>query len=294
MNAVIIRFAFIPQELRKFRSMTAIPSESKRILEGRTIVIIGQAQPLLERLGELELFGAHLISLPPFEVAELENPERLDEALSHLYGYDWILFTNPDSVHYFLRRLELKGLDATVLDDLRVCAVGNATEQLLRDEQVHADVVPASPEAAAVYASLEQFLGGASALTGLNFLSPRATSSPDSLARALTDAGARVDMVPTYRVQAATADSGRTAALVSGAADCLVLTGPESLSQLTRLFDAYDLSETLPDVLVLFFEEAVGRSAAACGLTVRPLRAQAATEQLAQEIANHLIPESQR
>jgi hypothetical protein len=82
--------------------------------------------------------------------------------------------------------------------------------------------------------------------------------------------------------------------LVTGGADCLVLTGPESLSQLTTLFDAYDLRETLPGVLVLFCEEAFGRSAAESGLVVRPLPAQAATEQLAQEISNLLIAESRR
>ena len=274
--------------------MTAISSESKPMLAERTIVIIGQEAPVLERLRKLELFGADLISLPRVDVAELEKPERLDEAIAHLYGYDWILFTNPDAVHYFLRRLESKGLDASALDDLRVCAVGNATERLLRDEHVHTDVVPASQDAATIFASLEQFLSGASALTRLNFLSPRATSSPDSLARALREAGARVDMVPTYRIRTAAADSGRTAALLTGGADCLVLTGPESLSQLTRLFDAYDLRETLPGVLVFFFDEAVGRSAAECGLVVRPLPAQAATEQLAQEISNLLTAESQR
>lgn len=269
--------------------MSALPSESKRILAERKIVIVGQDPSILERLRELELFGADLISLPPVDVAELENPERLDEALAHLYGYDWILFTNPDSVHYFLRRLESKGLDASALDNLRVCVVGNATERLLRDEHVHADVVPASQDAATIFASLEEFLGGTPALIGLNFLGPRATSKPDFLARALTDAGARVDLVPTYRVRTAAADSGRTAALVTGGADCLVLAGPESVSQLTRLFDAYDLRETLPDVLVLFFEEAVGRSVPECGLMARPLSAQAGTEELAQEIANYLI-----
>ena len=274
--------------------MTAIPSESKHILAERTIVIVGQDPSVLERLRQLELSGANLISLPPVDVAELKNSERLDEAIAHLYGYDWILFTNPDSVHYFLRRLESNGLDTSALDDLRVCAVGNDTEQLLRDEHVHADVVSTSQEAATIFAALEQFLGGAAALPRLNFLSPRATSSPDSLARALTEAGARVDLVPTYRIRTAAADTGRTTALVSGGADCLVLTGPESLSQLTRLFDAYDLRETLPGVLVVCFEEAVARSAAECGLLVRPLPAQAATEQLAQEIANHLLAESQR
>ncbi len=273
--------------------MTAIPSESKPILEERTIVIIGQEAPVLERLRKLEFLGADLIDLPRVDVAELENPERLDEAIAHLYGYDWILFTNPDAVHFFLRRLESKDLDASALDDLRVCAVGNATERLLRDEHVHADVVPASQDAATIFASLEQFLSGASALTGLNFLSPRATSSPDSLSLALTDAGARVDMVPTYRIRTAAADSGRTAALVTGGADCLVLTGPESLSQLTRLLDAYDLRETLPGILVLFFEAAVGRSAGECGLVVKQLSAETATVQLAQEISNLLIAESE-
>jgi len=268
--------------------MTSPATEIKRLLSDITLVVVGNDPLLLERLVELKRFGAEVISLPAVDTVGLENPARLDEALEHLYGYDWILFTNPDAVNYFLKRLDRKGLELIALDDLRVCAVGNATEELLLRRHIHVDVVPMSQHAAAVFSALERFAGGSAALRGLNFLQPRASSTPDALTRALTEAGARVDLVPTYRVSLGEADSGRTAAMLAGSSDCLVLSGPEAISQLTRLFDTQDLQEALGEIPVFCFDETVLEHATDAGLMARTLSRQTPAELIAQQIAIHL------
>ncbi|MGI8916993.1 MAG: uroporphyrinogen-III synthase [Pyrinomonadaceae bacterium] len=264
--------------------MTAGPNQFKRLLAGRTVVII-DPEELRPGYAELEAYGAHIISCPKIEIAELQSYEQLDDAIDHLYGYDWLLFTSVSGVEAFLRRLRQKGLDASALDELRVCAAGDATEKRLLQEHVHVDVASPAPSQT-LFAALESFLGGQAGFSGLNFLSPRASVAPDSLARALNDVGARVDVIHAYRIQSSPEmDPGRTAAMFSAAADCIVLTSPAAVAQLARLFDAHDLAAALGKVSVICLDEATAAAAMEQSLNVKVLPAPATVAMLTEAIA---------
>ncbi len=53
----------------------------------------------------LESYGAKVFVCPTIEIREPESYERLDEALDHLYGYDWLIFTSANGVEFFMKRL---------------------------------------------------------------------------------------------------------------------------------------------------------------------------------------------
>lgn len=242
-------------------------TEPGKALSGRTIVVVGPGTFSQEFQYGLKLRGAEIKMLPEVETVELERSDRLDEALDHLYGYDWLLFTSEHGVEYFLRHLPQMKIDSHSMDDLRVCAIGEETEERLRLERVHVDVVPPAGRTNEVIGELSQFLGGVGALSGLNFLSPRATTSRDSLSRALSELGARIDLVPAYRLRLANElDPGRQAAMLSGAADYIFLTGPESVTQLKRMFDSCDLRDALAQASTCCFDEATAKKAWTCGL----------------------------
>ena len=59
----------------------------------------------------LERYGAEVIVCPTIEIVEPESYERLDEAIDHLYGYDWLIFTSANAIEYFLRRLKTRGIN---------------------------------------------------------------------------------------------------------------------------------------------------------------------------------------
>lgn len=263
-------------------------TEPNSFLSGRTVVIIGPETLAQKFRDELHRRGAGVNTLPEVEIVEPERYDRIDEALNHLYGYDWVLFTSPHGVEYFLRRLQHKEMDAHQLDGLRVCALGEETEERLRVERLHVDVVPPAERTMEVFAALAQFLGGFAALGGLNFLAPRASGVHDSLTRALIEASARVDLVPAYRVRLANgSDPGREAAMLSGAADCIVLTCPESIIQLQRLFDSYDLRSALAQTAISCFDEATARAAAACGLKASTLPTNPSQTEFAEALDRH-------
>ena len=268
--------------------MTAT-SNTNPLLAGRTVVIVDPEKQREAFLKGLESYGARIITCPAVEIGEPASYEPLDEALDHLYGYDWLLFTSVPGVESCLRRLRDKGLDSSALDELRVCTIGDATERLLQEEHVHVDVAAAKPDTKTVFAALESFIGDRRGLSELNFLSPRAAVVRDSLARALGDAGARVDLVPAYRTQSSPEiDLGRTAAMFSAAADYILLTSPAATVQLARLFDVYDLGEVLAEVFVGCFDQASANAAVEYGLNVKVLPEPVEVALFAEAIATEL------
>lgn len=268
--------------------MTSLHSTDTLPLAGRTVVITRAREQAEEFVKELESYGAQVLVCPTIEITEPESYDLLDEALNHLYGYDWLLFTSVNGVEYFLRRFKARGFELSALDDLRVCAIGDATEVLLRDEHVHVDVLPREFKAEGVFAALEQFVGGREGMSGLNFLLPRAAVARDFLPRALVDAGARVDVVPTYRtVVPPNMDRGRIAAMLSGGADCIAFTSSSSVRNLAQLFDTQDLSEVLAGVVVACIDDVTAATASEHGLRTEVLSEQSTVPALARAIADH-------
>ena len=110
------------------------------------------------------------------------------------------------------------------LDEVRLCAIGEATADRLRLHRIHVDVVPTEFKAEGVFSALTSFIGGREQLQGLNVLLPRAAVARDYLPKALEDAGARVDVVTAYRtVVPENLDRGRLSAMLAGDADCIAL-----------------------------------------------------------------------
>ncbi len=242
-------------------------------LSGRTIVITRAKDQAADFVTELERYGAEVVVCPTIEICELETYERLDEAIEHLYGYDWLIFTSVNGVEYFFKRLRALGHEENELDDLKVCVIGEATADKLRDLHVHVDVVPDEFRAEGVFTALEAFVGGAEHLQQLNILIPRASVARDYLPRALEEAGARVDVVPAYRTALpANLDRGRIAAMLSGGADCIAFTSSSTVKNLGQLFDPHDLSGALAGVVIACIGDITATTAKEYGLppTIHP------------------------
>ncbi len=262
-------------------------------LAGRTVVITRARAQADQFVDALEEQGARVVVCPTIEVVDLETYERLDEAIDHLYGYDWLIFTSVNGVEHFVRRLAVQNHEISEIDELKVCAIGDATAAKLRDVRIHVDLVPDEFKAEGVFLALQQFAGGTEPLCGLNFLIPRAAIARDYLPRALEGAGARVDVVPAYRtVVPANLDRGRLAALLAGGADCIAFTSSSTVRNLALLFDTHDLSETLKGIAVGCIGDITAQTAIEYGLTVAIQPEQSTISALVTAIAGHFSHQS--
>jgi uroporphyrinogen III methyltransferase / synthase len=263
-------------------------TENKMPLAGRTIVVTRAQNQADEFVSRLASYGAAVVLCPTIEICELDNYERLDEAIEHLFGYDWLIFTSVNGVEYFFKRLKQLNHDVSELDELKVCAIGEATADKLRDSHVHVDVVPDEFKAEGVFAALEQFVGGREALQRLNVLIPRASVARDYLPKALEEAGARVDVVPAYRTDLpANLDRGRVAAMLSGSADCVAFTSSSTVKNLAKLFDTQDLGPALAGVVVACIGDVTSATAAAYGLNTEIQPQEFTVPALARAIAEY-------
>ena len=177
-----------------------------------------------------------------------------------------------------------------MLDELRVALPATRRKNCYAKNTFTSTLLHRRQEQIA-FAALESFVGGRTAFSGLNFLSPRAGVARDWLTRALNDAGARVDLVHAYRIRSSPElDPGRIAAMFSAAADCIVLVSPASVVQiLSRLFDAHDLAEALPKVTVVCLDETTAKAAEKRGRNVRVMAAPGTPAMLVRSIAEGLL-----
>ena len=257
-------------------------------LKGRTVIVTRAASQAADLTTLLEGYGANVIVCPTIEIREADNYERLDEALEHLYGYDWLIFTSTNGVEFFLKRLIDRGLQVSDLDEIKVCAIGQRTADKLHDAHVHVDLVPSQSTAEGVFAALTEFVGGNDHLRGLNVLLPRAAVGRDHLPKALEEAGARVDVVTTYQtVLPENFDRGRLGAMLTGSGDCIAFTSPSTIKNLAKLFDTHDLGKTMPGMVVACIGSVTAEAAAEYGLTVDIQPEQFTTADLAHAIAAH-------
>jgi len=239
-------------------------------LTGKTIVITRARAQADEFALQLEKFGARVVSCPTIEIVEPESYELLDEAIDNLYGYDWIIFTSVNGINYFFRRFAERGHEIHELDDLRVCTVGESSAAALRELHVHVDVVPDKFNAEGIFAALKNYLGGNDGFRSLNFLMPRAVAARDHLPLVLEEAGARIDVVPTYRtIRPRSSELGRVAALLEGGAiDCIAFSSSSAVTNFAQLFDTTDLNRFLRGVAVACIGNVTASTAAKFGLHV--------------------------
>jgi uroporphyrinogen III methyltransferase/synthase len=259
-------------------------------LVGRTVVVTRAASQASDLVDALERYGATVISCPLIEIREPDDYARLDEAIDHLYGYDWIIFTSGNAVEFFLKRLAIKTVNYTELDEIKVAAIGDSTAEKLRDAYVHVDLVPAISKSEGVLSALVDYVGGEEHLQGLNFLMPRAAVGRDYLPKALEAANARVDVVTTYQnVIPHSLDRGKLTAMLAGGADCIAFTSSSTVKNLALLFDTNDLSERLQGLTIACLGDVTAATAKQFGLEPSIQPSHSTMPEFATAIASHFV-----
>ncbi len=149
-----------------------------------------QASSLAEALRAL---GAEPVMVPAIELAEPTSFAVLDDAISRLEVFDWVLFTSANAVEVFAKRAGGR-LGAV----RRIAAIGAATARAVEAAGLRVDLTPAQAVAESFVEALQPIIYQEDG-RATRFLLVRAEMAREHLPEALRECGAEVTIAPAYR-----------------------------------------------------------------------------------------------
>jgi len=167
---------------------------SEKPLTGKTILVTraaGQSSQFRDRLLEE---GAEVIEMPALVIGAPSSWESLDQALSELSSFNWLILTSTNGVDYFFERLFAQGKDTRALANLKIAVVGKKTSESLKSRGINPDFIPPNFVADSL---VENF---PDQLEGSKILFPRVESGGrEVLVKEFTNKGAQVVEVSAYQ-----------------------------------------------------------------------------------------------
>jgi uroporphyrinogen-III synthase len=158
-------------------------------------VLITRAESQADELREaLESLGINVVAIAVTSIHPPEEWGAVDDAIERLDSFEWIVFASVNAVRYFFARMsELKKTRSV---NARIAAIGPGTAKKLKELSVTADFVPSAYVADSFTA---EFLNSHSVADNVNILWVKGNLGRRVIFDDLRDAGAKVEIVETYR-----------------------------------------------------------------------------------------------
>ncbi len=163
------------------------PLFGKRVLVTRART---QASALSKLLAER---GAQPIELPAIEIQSVNDPTELDQAISELPGFNWVIFTSANGVEAVWDRLVVLGYDARQFGSVKIGAIGPATAEILAEHGLYPDFMPVEYTSKGILEGLSE-----RDIKGSRILLPRADIAPKDLTEGLIGLGSEPVEVIAY------------------------------------------------------------------------------------------------
>ncbi|MFC2010937.1 uroporphyrinogen-III C-methyltransferase [Chloroflexota bacterium] len=220
----------------KLRWFDNRPLSGKRILVTRAR---HQASVLSKLLSER---GAQPVELPAIDIQRVPDTKELDQTISNLTQYQWLVFTSTNGVEAFFERLHGLKLDSRVLHDLKIGAIGPATAKALEQRGITSDYCPSVYTGEGIIAGLRNWN-----IIGQRFLLPRADIADKELVEGISQLGAEVHEVAVYNTVPTTdVLSNAKKLLASGKIDVITFT---SSSTVYNLISALGNDSVIPNTI---------------------------------------------
>jgi uroporphyrinogen-III synthase len=250
-------------------------------LTGRHILVTRRPEQSAELREGLVALGALVTELPTIEIAPPEDARPLDEALSSLHRYDWIVFTSANAVSAVAERMSGLGLRGTGLGGgASVASVGPSTTEAIL-ECFPGTEIALQPVARFRAEGLIEALR-TRGIRGQRFLLPVSDRARDALAVALLADGGDVEVVIAYRTIAPQGLRARVQEILSMGVDLVTFASPSAVENLAVAAGA--AARGLPAAVIGPVTEAAARAA---GLEVRVTADPSTAEGLVAAIARH-------
>lgn len=180
----------------------------------------------------LDDIGAEALFLPTIDIHPVADTTLLDQAVSHLGDYDWLVFTSANAVDAFLDRKAVLRIDRFP-ENLQIAAIGPKTASRLFEGGVTPNFIPGEHIAEAI-------LPGLGELKGRRVLLPMADIAHDTLPNAIQKANGMAHVVTAYCTLPAEPDPSGLAAICEGV-DVITFTSGSIARNFVELLQRADL-----------------------------------------------------
>ena len=162
-------------------------------LANKTILVTRSASQSNKFSELLKKQGAKVIEMPALVITPPSSWHDLDQAITNINSFDWLILTSTNGVDYFLERLAQKGKDSRALAGVKIAVVGKKTAESLKTCGLVPDFIPPNFFADSLVANFPE------KLTGKKILFPRVeTGGREVLVKELNSQDAEVIEVAAY------------------------------------------------------------------------------------------------
>lgn len=253
-------------------------------LFGKRVVLTRPQEQAREFSQLLAAYGAEPVEVPTIQIVPPASWQAIDDAMTRLNTYQWLIFTSVNGVRPFMDRLHAAGKDARALANLRLCAIGPRTAKELGAYGLTPDVIPSEFQAEGVISALA-YVG----IRGSRILIPRAEVAREILPDQLRELGATVEVIPVYRTTVPAVDiASLTQQLQDGQVAVVTFTSSSTVRNFVELFGGRDrVRPLLAGTVVACIGPITARTAEEYGVTVTVMPAENTVPALAEAIVRY-------
>ena len=236
-----------------------------RPLFKQTIGITRPAHQCVEIADRISRLAGQPVIMPLIEINPIDDDQlqMLDEAISNLSTYNWLIFTSVNGVTAFFDRLWALGHDVRSLATLKIAAIGSSTAAAIEAYSLRPDVVPESFRAEALAEAMIPLVNGQ------NVLWARASRGREVLPEMLTAAGAHVQELVVYRNEDVAMFPDETVGMLrSGQLAWIGLSSPSIARQFAKLLQNHEIDAGQLTTKIAAISPVTAETARECGLPV--------------------------
>ncbi|MBI5050194.1 MAG: uroporphyrinogen-III C-methyltransferase [Nitrospirae bacterium] len=243
----------------------------------------------------LEELGAEIMEFSTIEIVPPQDWKELDQAISKINSYDWIILTSTNGVKNFFKRFLELDRDIRDLKGIKICAIGTKTAIEVKKYGIKVDLVPEEFNAEGLIKSIKGFkpapLRGArpggsriQGFKGMRFLLPRAETAREIFPEKVKELGGEIDVVTAYRTVKPEVHGKRLRRfLKEGRISIATFTSAGTFNNFMEIMGE-DAHELLKGVAIAVIGPVTAKAVQKAGLTVYIMPKEATIEAMVEEI----------
>lgn len=251
-------------------------------LAGRCLMVTRARSQARELIEKIEALGGEAFAFPLLKMVPVRDTGELDQAISQLHAFDWVIFTSVNGVRFFWERMNQLGRGRDAFAG-RLAAVGPKTAAAIQALGLQVEAVPTDYVAEGLFASLRGMLR-----PGQRVLLPRADIARKQLPQDLRGLGLQVTEVDVYHT-VIDAEQAPLAAerLQRGEIDAILFTSSSTVSHFVQAMSQTGASGWLDQVTIACIGPITAETAAKHGLPVHVVASAYTVDGLLDALINY-------